>query len=992
MRSIRMALCTALVAAVLPAAAAAQTATFTGAVRSTTQSPVRGAIVAIPSLDVSTVTNDQGLYRLVVPEGQVRGQQASITVTSIGYSTTEATVTVGAGAHVQDFTMEEEAISLDEVIVTGTAGRQERRAQAATIASINAQKVAEVSPVTNIASMIQARTPGVMLRMGSGTAGTAQTIRIRGQASITLDNEPLIFIDGIRADSRDRQVFGVGGQSGSRLNDLALEDIESIEIVKGPAAATLYGADASAGVIQIITKRGRATGGFTQSITAEYGKTDAAFDAPDNYGLCTANFVRPVADGGRPGCQGLAANTVVNDNPLRRYDAFRKGTINNLTWSLRGGGERYGAFLSVGADEELGTLPNNRWGRISGRANFDFVPNEKVRLDFGFGVIRASTRLPRNDNDIYGFLGGGLLGNPTQIGGATDGWYGSYRQTEALSAFENRDRSYRIQPRFAVNYTPVQWFANRFTFGGDLTRSEATAFFPKNDIGWWDGVDLNRGQIQQAREAVDRLTLDYQGTMTWNPLQSLRTDFTFGSQLLTRRTDITNATGIGLVSNIVKDINAAATSTGGNSRTEERSVGFFGQAAFAYNEKLYVQLAGRVDQASAFGADADPFFSPRAGVSYVLSDENFFQNAISPNIVSTLRLRGAYGQTGRSPSSGARSTYNPTPYAIAATQSENGLVPQNPGNPSLKPERGTELELGFDAGLLNERLGLELTYFNKKTEDLILARPLAGSLGFGANPLYNIGSVVNRGFEVAANARVLTYDNFAWEVRATGNTLHNEVLDMGTVEPFGTRQRTVEGFPIGAEFAYRILRFENGADGVPNLAIVSDTLEFIGNPQNLPGWESTLSTTFTIFRNLSLYAQMDGRGDVYVFNSTDEFRERQFGIGERWVRRAEVIEPEESLRRFGPFQKADGTVVSRGEVNTAYIESGGFWRLREMSATYRVPRALTQRLIRASGLTLTAAARNVEVWTDYTGLDPETGQFLTVPQDKKLILRAIVTF
>jgi TonB-dependent starch-binding outer membrane protein SusC len=976
-----------LAALLLPVGVSAQNAIITGSVRSGTQLAVRGALVAIPSLELTTVTNDNGIYRLVVPASQIQGQQVTLVVSSIGYSEQQAQITLQAGNIQQDMTLQEEAIALDEVVVSGTAGRQERRAQAAVVNTINAARVAEVAPVQSVANVLQARTPGVMIRQTSGTAGTAQMIRIRGQSSISLSNEPLIFIDGIRADDRDTQIFGVGGQQGSRLNDIKIEDIESIEVVKGPAAATLYGADASAGVINIITKRGRAQGGFTQSITFEYGESDPNFSPPDNYGLCTAARVNPTSTA--TGCHGQAVGTVLVDNPLLRESSFIDGVYRNLNWTLRGGGERYGVFLSLGADENEGTLPNNEYGHISGRANFDFNPSDQLRMEFGFGLIRTTTQLPRNDNDIYGYLGGGLLGTPITRGSARDGWYASNRQTLAISSYENVDRALRVQPRVSVQYQPLTWLTNRLTFGGDFTRTRAYSFWAKNDIGWWDDAPRNTGNIGEARQSVDRLTLDYLGNATWNATENLRTDFSFGAQLITRRTDLTNAQGTGLVTNETRSVDAAAQLTGGGQNsTEERSVGVFGQAQFSFNERLYMQAGVRVDQHSAFGADSEPFVSPKVGVSYVISDEDFFRNAFSDDLVSTLKLRAAYGVTGRAPSSGARATYSPQPYAISTSSVEVGVIPQNPGNTALRAEKGQELEIGLDAGFFNDRLGLEATYFNKKTTDLILGRPLPGSLGFSQNPDVNIGGVVNRGFEVAANARLLTMESVGWEVRAAINTLHNEVTSLGDIEPFGTFAQTREGYPINGIFDYRIREI----DLANNRVIVSDTMEFVGNPQNLPGWEATFSSTITLLRDLSFYAQADARGDYYVFNSTDEFRDRQFGTSRAAVLGAEGVPQEEYLRKFGTFVTESGQTLSRNSVRIGYQEDASFLRLRELSLNYRLPRDMVQRFIRAEAAQLTFSMRNLKLWTDYTGLDPETGQFLTVPQDRRWTMRFNVTF
>jgi TonB-linked SusC/RagA family outer membrane protein len=981
----------ALLAALLvPIGASAQNAVITGVVRSETQASIGGALVAIEALELTAVTNDNGSYRMVVPADRVRGQQVTITVSTIGFGAGSAEITINAGAIQQNFELAEEAIALDEVIVTGTAGRQERRAQTATVASINASRVAEVAPVASVANLIQGRTPGVMLRQTTGSSGAGQEIRIRGQASVSLSSDPLVFIDGVLMDSGTEINFGVGNATGSQLNDIKMEDIESIEIVKGPAAATLYGSDASSGVINIITKRGRPNSGFTQSVTLEYGQADPNFSPPDNYARCTGSTAE------LPGCAGQPDGAVLVDNPLLRESAFGDGRYRNFLWSLRGGGENYGVFLSFGADDEDGTLPNNEYGHMSGRAQFDFVPSEQLRMEFGFWMGRTNRQLPHNDNNIYGWLGGGFLGTPASRGGPNDGWYGANRTAVAIGALESVDRSIRFQPRLSVQYTPFDWFSNRLTVGGDLQRVRAFQFWPKNDDGWFDSAPLNTGQISELRDTEDRITIDYLGNVTAQLMTDLRADFSFGTQILTEVEDETWSQGQGLVTNEVRNVDAAAIlSNGGQEYEESRKVGFFGQAAFSIWEKLYIQAGARIDQASVFGSDSDPFVSPKVGVSYVLSDEPYFRNIAGESLITTLKLRGAYGVTPRQPTEGVLATYATDPYATFDQSVEIGVTPENPGNISLKPERSAELELGFDAGLLNDRLGIELTYFNKTTTDLIVEQDLPGSLGFGEDPDVNLGKVRNRGFEIGANARVLTYDNLALELFGSLNTLDNEILDIGGIDPGTGNQRNAVGGPIDAVYDHEILEY----DLENNRAMVTFDRVFLGNPQDLPGWETTFSSTLTLFRNLSFYASFDGRGDYYVFDNTAQFRDRQLPRSALAILGEETpgVSKEEYLSKFGPFvaidpETGEEVTISRNTVGTGYRTNVEFLKLREVSATYRLPRDFASRFLRAQTALINLSVRNLETWTNYSGLDPETGQFLTVPQDRRWNLRMNVTF
>jgi TonB-dependent starch-binding outer membrane protein SusC len=976
----------------LPASVSGQQSMIVGTARTRTGEPVRGAYVVIDALNIGTMTNDAGAYRLVIPAAQASGV-LTLKFSSIGFGDASVDVDMAAGATVRrDVVLTEQAIALQEVVVTGTAGRLERKAQAAVVDKLDAARVNEVAPINNFQSMLQAQVPGVHIDAGSGSVGTAPTMRIRGTASISLSNDPLVFIDGVRMDSGASQIYSVLGQSVSRMNDLAPEDIESIEVVKGPAAATLYGADASAGVINIITKRGRPSGGFTQSISAEYAGLNTNFDSPENVAACSAS---QVTDPTRTLCYGQAAGTLVSDNPLKRLDVFQPGHARNLSYSLRGGGTDYGVFVSASADDEKGSLPNNQFTRVSFRSNFDFIVNPKLRLEGGWGVAKTKTRLPYSDNSVYGMVAAGFLGSPTTVGTVANGLYSGagVGGIEGRARIEDYDDAFRFQPRVAVNWAPSQRFTNKFTLGADLTRTSAWLFFPKNDGSWYASDASNSGTIDQARQTENRWTVDYLGNLTVDLTQDLREDISWGLQTIVVSTDRVSAHGEGLVANAARSVGAASTQTGTQQVSENRSNGVFGQLQTSWKDKLFVQAAGRLDRNSAFGLSSKYFFSPKLGLSYVLSEENFWKNSFLGDVVSTMRVRGAYGTTGRSPTSGALATYNLSPYLNYNDATvKPGVTPQDPGNDALKPERGTELEMGFEAGLLNERVSLEVTYFDKTTRDAILREPIAPSLGFSQNPYVNIGEITNKGIEVASSARILTREDLGWELRGTLSTVKNNVVSLGGIAPFGTTKRTREGAPVGSFHDYVVKR----VDEANNVAIVSDTLEFIGNV--LPGWESTLTSTVNFLHYFTLYAQLDMRGDVLKQNFTDDFRDRQFRNSPTYAYRNDptFMSADERLRRFGPFKTESGQDITFSQVNGMYITDAGYKRLREVSLTYTAPERLASAM-RARSASFTFAGHNLKTWTKYTGLDPETTyvsaeEFFTVPAEKRYTFRVSLTY
>jgi TonB-linked SusC/RagA family outer membrane protein len=981
----------------------AQTGTISGKVTdAATALPVADARVVISGTTFEAQTNKDGDYRLT----NVKPGRTGVSVFRLGYKASRDSVMVVAGQTATlNIKMAQSVINLSEVVVTGTAGNQERKAQAALVASVKAADIIKDAPITSVANLLQSRVPGVALSSQSGTAGTATQIRIRGASSINLSNQPLLFIDGVRINE-GAIGSGQSGQQFDRMNDINPEEIESIEVVKGPAAATLYGADASAGVIQIITKKGRAgSSSFQQSLRLEVGSSELAnYTPPDNYGACTAALILPTSV--NPLCRGKTVGTLVNDNPLARVNAFRKGESRVVNWSARGGGQNYGYNLSYGSDNTSGTLPNNTYNRYNVRTNVNYVANSKLNVDVGLGLTQSKIDLPDNDNNIFGWLGGGLLGSPLTRSDAAnapltqDGWY-SGRHYNAINSIERSLLTKRVTTSITANYTPTTWFTNRFTGGMDYASDDQRSFFPKNDSLWYGGLTDGGSNASTSRSA-ERYTFDYLGNMKKGWGADWESNLSFGLQVISSRNNVLGATGIGFVTNTNNSVGSAATTTGSGGFTEQRQFGYLSQLQIGNQNKRFLQVGVRIDKNSSFGTAAPAFVLPKIGGSWAISEEDFFSPLA--DIVNTLRLRAAYGTTGRSPNPGdALTTLVAAPFNIIGSTSA-GAVPGNPGNGDLKPERGTEFEAGLDAGFFNNRLSAELTYFKKQTKDLIIAKPVPPSLGYSSNPLANIGSLENSGFELALNISALNTQNVRWDIRAGANTLHNELTSLGTVLPFplGGVGRTIVGQQLGVPVSKRI---EN-INTTTNVVTVSDTLAPMGNL--FPTLEWNFTNTVTLFKNLRLNALLDAKRDFIVMNNTAFFRETQL-VRSNLRLDPTVLSATERLRRYGnptsgqpAFVTNKGNAATVNDVRDAFLERGDFVRLREISATYTVPNSLAKRMGSVvEGASITLAMQNVKLWTDYSGPDPEvnaqTGafsreDFLTLPNARRSVLRFNFTF
>jgi TonB-dependent SusC/RagA subfamily outer membrane receptor len=361
-----------LAAALLLGAAAplfAQAGTISGRVTdAASQRPLAGAQVQVTGATRSAVTNADGDYTLTVGPGSV-----TVRASTLGYSSQSRTVTVAAGqATTANFALQTSAISLNELVVTGTPGATEKRELGNSVTTVHAADITDKAPVTNVTQLLAARAPGLTIMQPSGSLGTAAAIRIRGLGSVQAGNAPIFYIDGVRMFGGNQGGFGVGGQTASNLDAINPNDIESIEVIKGPAAATLYGADAAAGVIQIITKKGRSGRQSLQwSGKVEMGNNEWKEGMPTNYTLCTA---ARIASASWPGCAGLAANTVLTERPLE--SALETGDVQNFNLNVRGGGERFSFYLSGDREDETGVFVNNAFARTSGRGNFSVTPSD----------------------------------------------------------------------------------------------------------------------------------------------------------------------------------------------------------------------------------------------------------------------------------------------------------------------------------------------------------------------------------------------------------------------------------------------------------------------------------------------------------------------------------------------------------------------------------------------------------------------------------------
>ena len=974
--------CAGVTAAILLCSSQLLSAQGTGTVRgrvtdANTGRPIDAVQVTITGRNQGAVTNASGDYTIAaVPLGS-----QELRARRIGYASRARTVAVGGGETRVDFTLAISATSLDAVVITGTAGEAERRTVGNAITQLDVADLTQKTTVTNVTEVLQSKTPGLTLLPNSGTPGAAAEFRIRGAGSLVGYN-PVVFIDGVRYNIGGLGNFnptgtlgGTGGQAQSTqvtsaLNLISPEDIESIEVIKGPAASTLYGAEAANGVIQIITKKGsRGQQRARYSMHGETGVNRLAVGIPDNYTLCDA--ARMAAPSTYPGCVGQPLNTVLTQNPLRDDPrATRTGDIRKLSASVRGGADKYSYYVGVNRDQQQGVLLNSYEDRNGGRANFGFSPSSKAEVTVNLGVSQSRLRLPISDESAVSLAFGAARGRPgcappASALTAVDSTY-CYTIGDPIVAnrYNNQTRSQRVTLGTTVNYTPLAWFRNRLTLGLDNTQSTAEILSLPGESS-----DEPLGVFNQQVPRSTYYTIDYVGSAEYALSRDFGTTTSLGTQVISNKFESIFGQGIGLGAPTVTVIGSATTKNSSNTYSEQNSLGYYAQEQLAWKNRLFLTGAVRVDNNSAFGTNFNRIAYPKLSVSYVASEEPALQSTLKALRFNSLKLRGAWGQAGRSPNPySATQTYGVSTATIGTT-SVSALRTGAYGNPNLKPERGKEFEVGFDLGAFNDRAGLEFTYYNKRTDDLLVGVSVAPSNGFSSSPQTNFGSISNKGIEMSFNATPVSRSNFSWDTRIIFAANRNRLLSVpdtntaklisGLAYTPGSQENHI-GYPLGGYWTAHPIRDANG-DYVLNAsrALTFDaTKSYVGSP--VPLREIGFSNTVTLFKTFSVYALLDHKGGHYLYNG----RERQRCLNGN---NCEFVNT--------PGQDSIAVKAYRTAANNdPYIEKADFVKLRDLSFTLQVPQRLLA-FTNGSDASIVLAGHDLKVWSDYSGPDPETNSY-----------------
>jgi len=973
----------------------------TGRVTDEEGNPLSGATILLKGSKIGTLADNQGNYSLSVPDESSNG---TLVITYLGYERQEISI---RGRSRIDVTMQSTTSSLDEVVVIGYGTRQRKDITGA-VSKVDADELQSVA-IQSLDQALQGRAPGVVVTQNSGEPGGNVSVRIRGVGS-TGNNEPLYVIDGFPVFN-DNNRSGSAGFSNTDFNALSSlnpNDIESIEILKDASAAAIYGARAANGVVLITTKRGR-TGEAKVTLDTYVGFQEA-WNIPD---FLNAEEFAEIANeayinSGEVPNPEWANPSALGEGTDWMDEIFRRGLIQSYDVSIRGGTERTQAAVTLGYFNQEGIIINSDFERYSLRANVDFKASDKLSFGVNLFGSYSDQSVFRTNNFANGAFNIAQMMLPTiPPDGVVDGpalYYSTGLDNPvSLSNTEDSDLSMiRSLNSVFMNYEIIPGLTFKINLGADLIQSRSTRWVPTYERGL--NVNVNANSWERRSQDITWLI---ENTLTYDKTFADRHNLMFLLGQSAQKSDFSaiNASGSDFQNNDIRVISASNPDLrgAGGSANQWSLASYFGRINYDFDDKYLFTASLRVDGSSRFGPENKWGVFPSFSAGWRLSSEPFMEGI---TWLDDLKIRGSWGQLGsdRIGDFGYLNTY--AVGGVEYTFSETGLpgaTLNRLGNPNLVWETSTQTDIGMDLYLFDSKLYMNADYFIKDTEDLLIAVPIPQIVGIPSNPFVNAGEVRNQGFELALGHQNGN-DRFFYDISVNFATLDNEVLSLGQGEPIpggalpGADRfqptLTEVGFPIGYFFGFVVdgiyqteeeidpefaplavpgdFRFRDlNGDGV----LTDDDRTFIGNP--IPDFSYGVNINLN-WKGFDLNAFVQGVQGNEIFsvikqqtyqipyfngagvtNSVDEMLNRWTGPGT-----SNTIPRVAYNDRNGNYPRA----------STFYVEDGSFMRMRNLALGYQIPSALTNRW-GISRLRVYLSAQNLFTITDYTGFDPEIGDF-----------------
>ena len=937
-------------------------------------SALPGVNVLVKGSTTGTVTDAEGNFSI-----SVLSNDATLVFSFIGYQTQEI---VAGDKTVIDLQLEPDVHQLAEVVVTAQGLERDQRSLGYSLQSVNGSAIQQRSE-PNVLNSLQGKVAGVNIVGSSGAPGASTNINIRGITSFNGSNQPLIVVDGIifsnNTNVSSNSLFD--SQTSNRLADVNPDNIESINILKGPAAAVLYGSRASAGAIVITTKSGKGKEGTQVTFSSSYN-VQKVYGLPkfqNEYGQGLNNdFVNTQLNSWGPRIDGTLTEVTTLQGekvPYQAYpdnvrDIFNTGSILQNTLSVTAGKGDNNMVFSVGNTDQKGIVPNSSFSRTNIQVGANSKLNNGIKI--GANITYALTK----QLNAPGGNGGSAMGQLYRIPRSYDmvgrpfeddfgrNIYFSTTQNHPLwsSKYEVQDsRVDRVFGNFNLGYDLTKWLSVQYRVTGDVytdNRNNRQAIGSNRSptgnviIDNLFRAEYNGDLIFTASQEnlfVEGLTIS--GLLGWNANQryTYNPQFTSTTLAVPGFYDPTSA--------------VTYTYTQGATALKQRLLGYYAQASFNYKNYAFIEFTGRVDQSSTLPKNSNTYFYPSVNVSFVPTDAF----GLESDVLSYLKIKANYAKVGRdAPPYQLDSFYSLGGYgnnlaSIAYPLSlpggkVTGFTP-NPrlGTPVLTPEFVTSTEGGLNIGLFRNRLGIDFNYFNTVSSNQIFNVAVSNSSGYNTRTT-NIGKMTNKGIELVLSATPVKVGNFKWDITVNFTRIRNVVNEIapgvtsaGITGNFftGITPSIYVGQPYGVIVGTAFARNDEGqlivngvtgqfAPGIPNTVL--------SNPQ--PDFLAGINNVFS-YKGVSLSALIDTRqgGQIYSFGMVDA---RNTGMLElTGVDRDKpriipgVIANGDGSYRSNNIQIAAqtywqgfGTVASEAAVFDATV-----YRLREVVLSYSLPKS-----------------------------------------------------
>jgi len=789
--------------------AAQEPVTITGKVTSDAGQPLGQVEVAIPSMGLGGLTKDDGSYAVVVPGARVSGQTVTLVSRRLGYKSQSAQVTLTSGGVTHDFVLAANPLQLGEVVVTGAGTSNEAQKLGNVRNSVSADLISRANE-SNITEALAAKAPNVTVIQQSGDPGASSFINIRGISSILGSNQPLFVVDGVPVDNSTFSTSnfnapddagGLIGQFGqsegtvqpNRASDINPNDIESVEILKGPSASAIYGARAAAGVILITTKSGHAgPTHFSARSSTSFDDINTTYPLQSQFGQGLFFVHADTSLGGtcdHPGAgvcarswAPLAAGATVFDHADELY---RVGHQLDNGMTISGGNDRTTFFLSGDNTYNQGVIvgPTNYYSRTSVRFKGSHRVIETLKLGADLAFVDARGKYIQRGNNTNGIQLGDLRTPPEfdnlpfDVGGLQRTF--RFQHPDPTTPFDergfdnpmwtifqqdNESKLGRVYGNVNAEYIPISWLKFNYSLGADYAADERLEGCPISSAS-----PCGEGRVIEGKIINYQIDHNLTGTASYTVNSNLSGTLTVGQELNARNLRQLGTVGRTLVApapfklsnTVVQDLPLDAEQV-------IHTTSWFGQATFDLYNQLYLTAAARNDGSSTFGRENLRSWFPKGSAAWE------FTKAIGEqSFLSYGKARVAYGQAGN----------EPLPYLTSQTYSSAilGGISQGTGNTSsqngigglasnllkaasvLKPERSKEFEAGVDLGFFKDRADASVTWYNKVSQDVILLQPLSPSTGF-LQQAANAASFRNRGWEVSLNVRPVQKADYGWDV------------------------------------------------------------------------------------------------------------------------------------------------------------------------------------------------------------------------------------